>query len=157
MPFARKAQSLSSSEVEPTKLGDLNLGYVQELFVEYLASPDSVDPAWRAFFESAPEELLQQLPLAERVRRLALGGNGAGNGAPAVAAAAPVAPAPSPGPVPEPPEADETLLGAVAASMALVKAHRMHGHLAARLDPLGSDPPGDPALEPERLEPKLTR
>jgi 2-oxoglutarate dehydrogenase E1 component len=40
--------------------------------------------------------------------------------------------------------------------MALVKAHRMHGHLGARLDPLGSDPPGDPALEPERLIPKLT-
>src|SRR5581483_9363788 len=33
---------------------------------------------------------------------------------------------------------------------------RMHGHLAARLDPLGSEPPGDPALEPERLVPKLT-
>ena len=40
--------------------------------------------------------------------------------------------------------------------MALVKAHRMHGHLAAQLDPLGSEPPGDPALEPERLIPKLT-
>ncbi len=40
--------------------------------------------------------------------------------------------------------------------MALIKAHRMHGHLAARLDPLGSEPPGDPALEPERLIPKLT-
>ena len=40
--------------------------------------------------------------------------------------------------------------------MALVKAIRMHGHLAAHLDPLGSEPPGDPALEPERLIPKLT-
>ena len=40
--------------------------------------------------------------------------------------------------------------------MALVKAFRMHGHLAAHLDPLGSEPPGDPALEPERLIPTLT-
>src|ERR671935_138664 len=40
--------------------------------------------------------------------------------------------------------------------MALVKAYRMHGHLAAHLDPLGSEPPGDPSLEPERLVPKLT-
>src|SRR5256884_2411324 len=40
--------------------------------------------------------------------------------------------------------------------MALIKAHRMHGHLAAHLDPLGSEPPGDPALEPERLVPRLT-
>jgi len=36
----------------------------------------------------------------------------------------------------------------VAAAMALVKAHRTHGHLAARLDPLGSEPIGDPALNP---------
>ena len=52
--------------------------------------------------------------------------------------------------------ADQELLGGIAAAMALVKAIRMHGHLAAHLDPLGSEPPGDPALEPERLIPKLT-
>ncbi|HEY8196218.1 MAG TPA: 2-oxo acid dehydrogenase subunit E2, partial [Gemmatimonadales bacterium] len=39
----------------------------------------------------------------------------------------------------------------VAAAMALVKAFRMHGHLAARLDPLGTDPIGDPALDPGPL------
>jgi 2-oxoglutarate dehydrogenase E1 component len=32
----------------------------------------------------------------------------------------------------------------------------MHGHLAARLDPLGSAPVGDPALDPLHLQPKLT-
>ena len=32
----------------------------------------------------------------------------------------------------------------------------MHGHLAARLDPLGSEPVGDPALDPMRLVPQLT-
>ena len=52
--------------------------------------------------------------------------------------------------------ADETLLGGVAAAMALVKAYRMHGHLAARLDPLGSEPIGDPALDESRLVPALT-
>jgi 2-oxoglutarate dehydrogenase E1 component len=36
----------------------------------------------------------------------------------------------------------------VAAAMALVKAFRMHGHLAAHLDPLGTPPIGDPALNP---------
>jgi 2-oxoglutarate dehydrogenase E1 component len=39
----------------------------------------------------------------------------------------------------------------VAAAMALVKAIRNFGHLAAHLDPLGSDPPGDPALDPGPL------
>ncbi len=47
--------------------------------------------------------------------------------------------------------APETLLAYMSAGMALVKAHRSHGHLKARLDPLGAEPPGDPALEPEYL------
>ena len=51
---------------------------------------------------------------------------------------------------------DEILLGAIAAAMALVKAYRMHGHLSARLDPLGSEPMGDPALDETRLVPALT-
>ena len=43
------------------------------------------------------------------------------------------------------------LLQAVQAATSLLKAYRTHGHLAARLDPLGSEPKGDPALEPENL------
>ncbi|MBC7460063.1 MAG: multifunctional oxoglutarate decarboxylase/oxoglutarate dehydrogenase thiamine pyrophosphate-binding subunit/dihydrolipoyllysine-residue succinyltransferase subunit [Thermoleophilia bacterium] len=43
---------------------------------------------------------------------------------------------------------DEDQLASVAAAMSIVKAHRTHGHLAANLDPLGSDAPGDPALDP---------
>jgi 2-oxoglutarate dehydrogenase E1 component len=42
-------------------------------------------------------------------------------------------------------------LRAVAAGMALVRAYRSFGHLAARLDPLGSEPVGDPALDPVPL------
>jgi 2-oxoglutarate decarboxylase len=48
-------------------------------------------------------------------------------------------------------EPDEELLQAVQAATSLLKGYRMHGHLAARLDPLGSEPKGDPALEPENL------
>ncbi|MEQ9094397.1 MAG: multifunctional oxoglutarate decarboxylase/oxoglutarate dehydrogenase thiamine pyrophosphate-binding subunit/dihydrolipoyllysine-residue succinyltransferase subunit [Miltoncostaeaceae bacterium] len=52
---------------------------------------------------------------------------------------------------------DEALLDAVSGAMSVVKAHRSHGHLAADLDPLGSTPPGDPALLPEtvNLTPEL--
>src|SRR5207237_1561547 len=39
----------------------------------------------------------------------------------------------------------------VAAAYALVRAYRNFGHLAAHLDPLGSEPPGDPALDIGRL------
>jgi 2-oxoglutarate dehydrogenase E1 component len=51
------------------------------------------------------------------------------------------------------PAASATLgdLKLVAAALALVKAHRHFGHMAARLDPLGSAPPGDPALDPAPL------
>src|SRR3990172_7419752 len=65
-------------------------------------------------------------------------------------------PPPAPAPAAVPAEADDELVGAVAAATALVKAYRTHGHLNARLDPLGSDPMGDPALDESRLEPPLT-
>jgi 2-oxoglutarate dehydrogenase E1 component len=48
-------------------------------------------------------------------------------------------------------EADLALLQAVQAATSVVKAHRMHGHLAARLDPLGSEPESDPALNPANV------
>ncbi len=70
---------------------------------------------------------------------------------PSAPAAAP-APAPAtPAPVPPAGEPDEDLLQAVQAASSLVKAHRTHGHLAARLDPLGREPEGDPALDPQPL------
>ncbi|HEX3563529.1 MAG TPA: multifunctional oxoglutarate decarboxylase/oxoglutarate dehydrogenase thiamine pyrophosphate-binding subunit/dihydrolipoyllysine-residue succinyltransferase subunit, partial [Solirubrobacterales bacterium] len=46
---------------------------------------------------------------------------------------------------------DYELLQAVQAATSLLKAYRTHGHLAARLDPLGAQPKGDPAIEPENL------
>ena len=39
----------------------------------------------------------------------------------------------------------------VAAAMALVRAHRLHGHSLAQLDPLGTPPRGDPACDADRL------
>ncbi len=66
--------------------------------------------------------------------------------APPLGAAAPAAPgaavAAEPG---------RELLQAVQAATSLLKAYRTHGHLAARVNPLGGPPKGDPALEPETL------
>ena len=45
----------------------------------------------------------------------------------------------------------EELLQAVHAASTFVSRVRSHGHLAARLDPLGSEPEGDPGLDPEAL------
>jgi multifunctional 2-oxoglutarate metabolism enzyme len=54
-------------------------------------------------------------------------------------------------PAPSAGQVDEELLQAVQAATSLLKAHRTHGHLAARLDPLGTEPEGDPALDPDPL------
>ncbi len=66
--------------------------------------------------------------------------------APPVAAAAPAPAADGHGgPV------GEQLLQAVQAASTYVGRVRSHGHLAAHLDPLGTEPEGDPGLDPEAL------
>ncbi len=47
--------------------------------------------------------------------------------------------------------AGEEMLQAVQTASMFVGRVRSHGHLAARLDPLGSEPEGDPGLDPEAL------
>jgi 2-oxoglutarate dehydrogenase E1 component len=131
----------------------LNAGYARALLEEYLENPGAVPSEWRALFESGESPLVATHPGIARLLETLDGRGANGAGAAATAVAAPVEAAEA-----EPPPAvvDTQLLGGVAAAMALVKAHRTHGHLAARLDPLGSEPVGDPSLEPLRLEPKLT-
>src|SRR5579859_6137300 len=124
-----------------------NSGYAALLLEQYLDNPGSVPEEWRDLFESDPGAVLASQPGLARLLELA--GNGASPPPPPAAAPAPPLAAPAVAP-------DQELLGGVAAAMALVKAIRMHGHLNARLDPLGAEPPGDPALEPLRLIPKLT-
>jgi 2-oxoglutarate dehydrogenase E1 component len=67
---------------------------------------------------------------------------------PASASAPPLG---TPAPATSPAQPDEELLQAVQAGTSLLKGYRTHGHLAARLDPLGSEPKGDPAIQPENL------
>jgi 2-oxoglutarate dehydrogenase E1 component len=139
----------------------LNSGYVGQLLEQYLENPEAVDPAWRELFENGDEAVLAALPGLDRLvgRRLEAGNGGTGVAGPAAVAAPPMPqPVAPPAPGAEPPPAAEVgeLTAAVAAAMSLVKAYRTHGHLIAHLDPLGSEPPGDPALDETRLEPPLT-
>ena len=128
----------------------VNSGYARVLLEQYLENPEAVPPEWRALFESGDGDLIESLPGLARLLENLRETNGHTEPAPAPA----VAPEPTLDAAPTVP--DEELLGGVAAAMSLVKALRTHGHLAARLDPLGSEPVGDPALEPERLQPRLT-
>jgi 2-oxoglutarate dehydrogenase E1 component len=128
------------------EMDGLNAGYAALLLEQFLENPSAVPSEWRLLFESAPaEELLAMQPgLALLLERLEANGNGH-----------------APAPVAEPPvvveSVDEQLAAGIAASMRLVNAFRSHGHLAAHLDPLGSEPTGDPQLEPEHfnLTPEL--
>jgi 2-oxoglutarate dehydrogenase E1 component len=128
--------------VAAERFDELNLGYVRDLLDRYLDSPESVDPAWREIFERGPNGFMDGHPIVQRLRELYPDDLGDGR----APAEGPQAPAP----------VDDELLAGVAAAMALVKAHRTHGHLAARLDPLGAAPAGDPSLSPENLIPPLT-
>jgi 2-oxoglutarate dehydrogenase E1 component len=65
---------------------------------------------------------------------------------PAPTPPAPTTTAAAPSPAGAP---DEAMLQAVQAASTLVHRFRSHGHLAARLDPLGSEPEGEPQLDPD--------
>ena len=97
---------------------------------EFLRTLDGLLQGEDRFYESVFESLGVALP------PLSLSAVPAARPLPGAKAGAPIA---------------ESQLYHVAAAMALVKAIRTHGHLAAHLDPLGSEPQGDPALDPAPL------
>jgi len=98
-----------------------NAGYVLELYDRYVADPTSVDAETRHFFESFPPPTFPEM---------------------SAPAGTPVTPATSPA-------ATGVDVAKLAAAIALATGIREYGHLAVRLDPLGSEPPGAPELLPE--------
>ncbi|MBC7812340.1 MAG: 2-oxoglutarate dehydrogenase E1 component [Burkholderiales bacterium] len=97
-----------------------NIGYVLELYDRYRQNPESVDAATRAFFQNwTPPEGVGSAST-----------DGASFAADSVSG---TMDAPS----------IEKIVGAVN----LAQSIREYGHLAAQLDPLGSEPIGDPSLE----------
>ena len=138
----------------------LNAGYARALLEQYLENPEAVPAEWRSLFESGASELVATHPgLARLVELLREDGNGhvaAPPAPPPPESAAGSTPAPVAracrGPAPRTRRCSRASPPRWRSSRRI----RTHGHLAARLDPLGSEPVGDPALEPERLEPTLT-
>jgi 2-oxoglutarate dehydrogenase E1 component len=99
----------------------VNAGYVLELYEKYRRDPRSVDDHTRELFAMLPDP-----PVA--------GGESSADGRPAPPALAP--------------DAERIARLAVGAAN-LAMCIRRYGHLAASIDPLGSPPDGDPALELE--------
>ncbi len=90
------------------------------------------------FYDTVAEQLGVRAPGGAPPAASAGSAGSAGSAAPAGSAAS-AAPA------------STASLAHVAAAMALIKAFRTHGHLAAHLDPLGTAPTGDPALDANAL------
>jgi 2-oxoglutarate dehydrogenase E1 component len=158
-------------DLQPDNLKEFygpNAGYIQELFERYLADPESVDTETRAFFQSAAEPR----PGEQRAARITDSESPAVDGRPAPAqdgrgdaARLPVAdamlvrrsPTESAGPpagrdawsVPALERREAPPVSLITGATSLANAIREYGHLASRLDPLGSDPPGDRELSPE--------
>ena len=131
-----------------TEIDGLNAAYATSLLHDYLENPEAVPEEWRTLLaEQAASALAPP------------------DGQPAPPAEAPPEPPPAPTPAPAAaeapaPAATPELLAAVATAAGLIDAYRSHGHLAARLDPLGSEPIGDPELDASRLHaltPELAR
>jgi 2-oxoglutarate dehydrogenase E1 component len=104
-----------------------NAGYVLELYERYQRDPASVDAETRAIFE-------RMRPLPDGASNGSA--NGSSNGAMATAPA-----------VPAVQEAIHDVVKVVLAAR-MARSIREFGHLAAKIDPLGSAPPGDPMLDP---------
>ncbi len=98
-----------------------NLGYVLELYESFKEDPNSVDERTRSFFEEWGPP------------RAASGTNGSSNGAAAGGAQG---------------VATELDVEKAVGASKHVRHLRDFGHMAAKLDPLGSEPPGDPTLDP---------
>jgi 2-oxoglutarate dehydrogenase E1 component len=140
------------SHASPERLKQLGVSKVMTLTSTY--DHRVIQGAESGAFLRRVEQLLQgEDEFYESVARdLGLDTAGITNAHPASASAPPLtAAAPSAEPATAPGEVDEELLQAVQAATSLLKAYRTHGHLAAQLDPLGSEPKGDPALQPENV------
>ncbi len=115
----------------------------------FLKAIDELIQGEHEFYEKLARELEIDPQIASKAHPESASAPPLGAAAPAAtapAATAPAAAAPSAAAAP-----DEELLQGVQAATSLLKAYRTHGHLAAKLNPLGGDAKGDPALEPENL------
>lgn len=122
-----------------------NAGYVIELYERYRVDPASVDPAARALFSrwappgTAPPPAS---PASNQAVSQRESGAAADDRSTATTGDRP--------PVPETitRQEFEAWLRTAGALSRLINGIREYGHLAARLDPLGQEPPGDPELDP---------
>jgi len=128
-----------------------NAAYVQLLYEDYARNPESVPEVWRDFFRRGPDDAQAAgLLVPEGVES-----DGRGDpppvqeqGTSAVAAPVALSTAQNSNQAEQEIQRLRALLPTVARAASFVQAYRDHGHTLAQIDPLGSEPPGHPQLDP---------
>jgi len=119
--------SLLKQFSQSSQLG-ANAAFVEDLYEQYLVSPDSVDPKWKAYFDGFKGREAGDVPHSAVIDSIAQAGRLATRGVVSVAAGAG--------------DEREREVGR------LITAYRSRGHLGADIDPLGLLPkPEAPDLE----------
>jgi 2-oxoglutarate dehydrogenase E1 component len=108
--------SLLKQFAQSSQLG-ANAAYIEDLYEQYLVSPESVPPRWKAYFDGFKGREAGDVPHSAVIHDIALAGRRAARGA--IAAATGTG------------DDRDRAVGK------LVTAYRSRGHLAAELDPLG--------------------
>ena len=108
--------SLLKQFAQSSQLG-ADAGYIEDLYEQYLVSPESVAPKWKAYFDGFKGREAGDIPHSAVIHDIALAGQRAARGVPATATSAG--------------DDRDRAVGK------LVTAYRSRGHLAADLDPLG--------------------
>ncbi|AUZ55356.1 2-oxoglutarate dehydrogenase E1 component [Stenotrophomonas acidaminiphila] len=107
---------------QSSQLAGGNASYIEDLYEQYLVSPDSVDPKWKSYFDGFKGREAGDVPHSAVIAHIAEAGRNASS---AVASAGGG-------------DERERNVGR------LITAYRSRGHLGAQLDPLGLTPPVNP-------------
>ena len=121
---SESVDSLIKQFSQSSQLSGGNAGYIEDLYEQYLANPDSVGPKWKAYFDGFKGREAGDVPhsaVMAQVQRAAVQARHA--------TAAPAA------------GIDEEAARKQTAIGKLVTAYRSRGHLAASLDPLAMTAP----------------
>ncbi len=108
--------SLLKQFAQSSQLG-ANAGYIEDLYEQYLVSPESVSPRWKAYFDSFKGREAGDIPHSAVIHDITIAGQRAARGVVTNATGAG--------------DDRDRAVGK------LVTAYRSRGHLAADLDPLG--------------------
>ena len=107
---------------QSSQLAGGNASYIEDLYEQYLVSPDSVDPKWKTYFDGFKGREAGDIPHSAVIAHIADAAKNAANSGAAAGAG----------------DERERNVGR------LITAYRSRGHLGARLDPLGLTPPTNP-------------